>query len=284
MPQKPINPPTPSRLSTRPAETFRHALFPAYKANRPAARAVELEGQLAIMRSAADVLGLVPMEAPGYEADDLIATLAHRAQTRGIRSTIVSSDKDFGQLVVDGSMIVDPMSRLRRLSSDVVGKFGVPPHLVQDVQALAGDPVDGIPGIPGVGLDKAARLVRRFGSLEGVLENINSIRWPAVRSKMKGGEADARLYLELTTLRRDALPPGDEVDDLRDRPVMRSHILELCRALEAPAWAMAMFSGEPEFIRAVPHVADQFQWWDEELIASGQVLPDDPQSASTAGS
>jgi 5'-3' exonuclease len=261
-----------------PGKTFRHKLFPGYKANRPAARAVELEGQLAIMRAAADVLGLVPIEAKGFEADDVIATLANSAQLNGIRTTIVSSDKDFGQLVVDGWIeIVDPMSRARRLSSDIVEKFGVPPHLVQDVQALAGDPVDGIPGIPGVGLDKAARLVRRFGSLEDVLANAKDCRWPAVRSQLKKGADDARLYLKLTTLRRD-VPIIMPFDDLRVRPVMRSHLVELCRALEAPAWAMAMFTGDPQFSRAVPHVSDQFEWWREELLASGQRLPDDPQS------
>ena len=134
--------------------TFRHTLFPTYK-DRPG-RAAELKAQLPFMHHAADALGLKSVCVEGFEADDVIATLAERAARAGWRATIVSSDKDFCQLVRNGSVeIVEPVTKQRIREAGVRTKFGVDPALVPDVQALWGDAVDTIPGVDGVGGKRA---------------------------------------------------------------------------------------------------------------------------------
>lgn len=267
-----------------PGQNFRHKLFPAYKGNRDPARSINLEKQLPLMRPVAEVLGLTPVELKGYEADDVIATLATRAHKAGIRSTIVSSDKDFGQLVVnDWIEIVDPMQRARdpskssrRLEADIVAKFGVPPHQVPDVQALAGDSVDGIPGIPGVGLDKAAALIRRFGSLEEVLKRHREVRWTQVRHQLATKAADARLYLKLTTLKRN-VPVRAPFESMPLRPIMKSHLIQVVRALDPAANVSALFGLDMQDVRVVERIENPLEWWQEELAAKGQSLPAIPQ-------
>ena len=260
-----------------PGKNFRHALFPAYKANRDPSRRVELDKQFPIMRAAAEVLGLTSVECSGFEADDVIATLAHRARRAGIRTTIVSSDKDFSQCVDDGKIeIVDPLAKKRALTADVIAKFGVPPAQVPDVQALAGDIIDGIPGIPGCGLKTAAALVRRFGGLEQVLKHADECRFPQVRAQLKRRADEARLYLKLTTLRRN-VPIKIKFEDLRLKPVVRSHLIEILRALEAEGRAESIFGLDPQMLRAVDKVKSPLEWWREELAAPGQRLPDLPQ-------
>jgi len=260
-----------------PGANFRHKLFPKYKANRDPNRAEELGPQLPYLRHAAEALGLVPVEAKGYEADDVIATLAAMANKAGVRVTIVSSDKDFGQCVADGEVeIVDPMSRKRALAEDVRKKFGVLPPLVPHVQALAGDTVDGIPGIAGCGYERAGALVRRFGDLEGVLANADKCRWPQVRRGLKRDADKARLYLKLTTLRRN-VKLGIDLESLRVQPVMRSHVLEILKVLEASPRMEEIFSFDPKIVRIVPHVEDAYEWWQEELRAPGQPIPETPQ-------
>jgi DNA polymerase-1 len=260
-----------------PGKNFRHKLFPAYKANREPARRIEIDEQLPMIRHAAETLGLARMECAGFEADDVVATLAHLAVRAGKRVTIVSSDKDFGQMVVDDSIeIVDPMAKRRMLAADIERKMGVPPALVADVQALAGDAIDGIPGIPGLGMERAAALVRRFGSLAEVLRHTDECRWPQVRSQLKRHAADARLYLKLTTLRRN-VPLKVNWDELRAQPAVRSHLVAICKALEASAHFEAIFHLDCAAPRSVPRVADPMAWWKEELLASRQPVPDEPQ-------
>lgn len=261
-----------------PGKNFRHKLYPAYKANRPAARAVELSKQLVVMRSAAEVLSLKPLERKGFEADDIIATLATRAARIGMRTTIVSSDKDFGQLVKDGVIeIVDPMQRRRILEADIVKKFGVPPGLVPDVQALAGDAVDGIPGVPGIGLDKAGRLIRSQGSLEAVLKNPQACPWPQARAQLKRNVKTAHLFKRLTTLRRD-VPIRVDFDTLLMKPIMRAHLEAIVHKLGASSRIESLFALDPQMVRTVPPFdGDAFEWWREELIAKGQKLPAVPQ-------
>lgn len=266
-----------------PGGNFRHKLFPAYKGTRDPARAIELEKQLPLMRPVAEVLGLTPIERKGFEADDVIATLAHRAHKAGIRSTIVSSDKDFGQLVVDGWIeIVDPMQRSRdpsksprRLEADIIAKFGVVPALVPDVQALAGDMVDGIPGIPGIGLEKAAGLIRRFGSLDEVLKRHKETRGQ-VRTQLARHGEKARLYLKLTTLRRN-VPGMLPFDKMGLKPIMQSHLSQVVKALDPAANITALFGLDRQEVRSVPRVKDPMDWWREELQFPGQPLPEIPQ-------
>src|SRR5262245_12203354 len=148
-----------------PGKTFRHKLYPQYKAGRQ--RFPGLIAQMPMLRVATECLGLLAVEAPGYEADDVIATLCTIAKREGIRTTIVGIDKDLFQLVEDNVVeIVDPVNRVRILAADVAGKFGVPPKLMPDVQALAGDSVDNILGVRWVGQIMAAKLIIEHGSLD----------------------------------------------------------------------------------------------------------------------
>lgn len=263
-----------------PGKNFRHELFPDYKAHRDKARNHELAVQIPYMHHVAETLGIKPIEHNGYEADDVIATMAGAAAANQWRTTIVSSDKDFAQLVRDGVIeIVDPMKRARVLERDVEEKFGVPPDRVAHVQALAGDSVDNIPGIPGIGLDKAAKLIRVYGSVNGVLDNIKKVRWPEARAQLKRNAQTARMCLELTTLRQNVRLNHDgwNWEDFRPQSVMRSHIEEMLRALEAgPSFRLA-FSREYQLIRVVDKIEDPLKWWREELKYPGQKIPDDPQ-------
>lgn len=281
-----------------PGRTFRHDLFAAYKAERPrsAGRVEELVGQFPMMRVAAQTLGIEPIDAAGFEADDVIATLATRAVAAGIRVTIVSSDKDMCQLVRDGEIeIVDPMprhcvidglvvyARQRVLERDVIEKFGVPPKLVPDVQALAGDDVDGIPGISGIGLLWAGKMIRRFGTLENVLKAAANPRVHLSgihRLALQRGAKDAKLYRRLARLRRNVPLKVTGFATFAVRPIQRSHLKEILRALEQSPKFDAVFQGEPQHQRGVPALppdVDAREWWREELLAPGQKVPDVPQ-------
>lgn len=275
-----------------PGKTFRHRLAPDYKANRPIARSMELADQIPIMHHAAETLGLKPIEAAGYEADDILATLATRARAAGMRVSLVTSDKDLGQCVEDGWIeIWDPMAQIKDANGNVVGKgrrlfaadveakFGVPPALVPHVQALWGDSVDNIIGVDGVGKDKAARLVRRYGSVEGILKAVKEIRWAHVRLELlkKPVQERVRLNLKLATLRRNVKLPV-ELDELLLEPIMRSHLTEILRVLGAPHYMEAIFALDPQMARTVPPEANPEGWWREELAHPGQTVPEAPQS------
>jgi len=271
-----------------PGKTFRHDLFPLYKANRPQARSMELSDQMPFMRHVAEALGVAHTEMAGFEADDVIATLVTQARAAGMRSTIVSSDKDFGQLVIDGDVeIVDPMKKQRVISADILARWGVEPVQVADVQALCGDAVDNIPGMPGCGTDIASRLVRRFGDLEGVLSNIDQIRFKRVQAELrrvhsfdgvkKKGSDWVRLFHQLTFLRRDVTLKVT-LDDLKAHPPVKSHLQRMLRSLEATPRFHSIFATEPENIRLVAHVDNEWAWWEDELISPGQRIPEDPQS------
>lgn len=264
-----------------PGVTFRHNLYPPYKAHRVRdGRVEELAPQLPLMREAARTLGLQTMERAGFEADDVIATLAHKAKSRGIRTTIVSSDKDFCQLVQDGVVeIVDPMSRKRVLQADVERRFLVEPKRVADVQALAGDDVDGYRGIKGVGIKHAAALLNLFGSLDGVLHAARNKReYMAAKTRseiLKVGD-DLHVFKKLATLRRN-VPITVEFEKLRTEPVLKTHIVEICRALEASARVEALFSLDPKLARSAAPDPRPLDWWEEELKAPGQRIPETPQ-------
>lgn len=265
-----------------PGPTFRHKLFPAYKSNRGEDRKLNLSKQIPLMHPVAEVLGLRPVELKGYEADDVIATLATRAFDAGIRTTIVSTDKDFAQLVCDGAIeIVDPMASRRdknprKLRADVVEKFGVDPAFVPDVQALAGDTADGIPGIKGIGIERAAALVRRFETLEGVLKNADRCPRSQERINLKRYADDARLYLKLTTLRRNA-PVKVSWEQLRLRPIIRGDLEKVVKRLDPSANITQLFGLDRQNIRTVHRMPDPLDWWREELACQGQRLPEIPQ-------
>lgn len=266
-----------------PGKDFRRRLFPAYKANRT--RSEELDLQLPVMREVTGVMGLEAIACEPFEADDVIATLCRMARAQGMRTTIVSSDKDMCQLVKDGEVeIVDPMNRTRLGEAEVLKKLGVPPLLVPDYQALVGDAVDNIPGIDGIGHKGAGSIIRRYRSLERAIEDCERARPryrmnPSSRLAIKRNVKGARLYKKLATLKDDA-PIGVTLDELTVRPAVKSHIISVLRALEAEHRYEIMFTRDRKLFRAVPALpegADPLEWWREELNVSGQRIPDLPQ-------
>lgn len=275
-----------------PGPNFRHKLYPAYKSNRDMARSLILDGQLPYMRHIAETMGLHPIDAEGFEADDVIASLAAKAaEDDDFRATIVSSDKDFSQLVIDDVVeIVDPMARTRSREAEVVKRWGVPVNRITHVQALAGDAVDGYPGIKGVGTERAAGLVRAYGSINGIFKNVDKVPYPGIKRALKAADARERvsIFQKLATLRRD-VPLAEDIWELtRLKPVLKSHLDAILKALGAPAWAMqSIFHVDQVHLRLVPAGAingvtvagrlDAMKWWREELIAPGQKLTEVPQ-------
>ena len=192
--------------------TFRNDIYPAYKAQRPDAPEA-LVPQFDLIRDAVRAFNIACVEREGFEADDIIATYATSALERGARVTVVSSDKDLMQLVEPGVDMYDPMRNREIGVAEVIEKFGVGPERVIDVQALAGDSTDNVPGVPGIGVKTAALLIDEFGDLETLLASADTIRQPKRRQNLIEYADQARISRELVTLRRDVdgLPPLDEL-------------------------------------------------------------------------
>ena len=196
--------------------TFRNELYPEYKAHRPETPP-ELVPQFAIVREATRAFGLPAIELPGFEADDVIATYTKLARDQGCTVTIVSSDKDLMQLVEDHKVVLYDFFKNRELGSDEVKeRFGVGPERVVDVQALAGDSSDNVPGVPGVGVKTAAELINTYGDLDSLLARAAEIKQPKRRESLLENADKARLSRELVRLRSDAPVPAT-LDELVTR-------------------------------------------------------------------
>jgi DNA polymerase-1 len=179
--------------------TFRNKLYPEYKAQRPPAPD-DLIPQFALIREAVRAFDLPCLEQSGFEADDLIATYVREACERGATATIVSSDKDLMQLVTDCVSMYDTMKDRRIGIPEVIEKFGVPPEKVVEVQALAGDSVDNVPGVPGIGIKTAAQLITEYGDLETLLKRAPEIKQPKRRESLIEHAEKARISKKLVQL------------------------------------------------------------------------------------
>ncbi|PIB26082.1 DNA polymerase I [Amylibacter kogurei] len=193
-------------------KTFRSDIYPEYKAHRPPAPE-DLAPQFPITRDATRAFNLACIEAEGFEADDIIATLADQARTAGARVTIVSSDKDLMQMVGGGVEMYDAMKNRRIGVEQVEEKFGVGPDRVIDVQSLAGDSVDNIPGAPGIGIKTAALLINEYGDLDTLLERAGEIKQPKRRETLIEKADQIRISRELVTLKLDT-PIDLSFDDM----------------------------------------------------------------------
>ncbi len=181
------------------SKTFRNDIYPLYKANRPELPE-ELRPQFPLTREATRAFNLACIETEGFEADDIIATLACRAREAGGRVTIVSSDKDLMQLVGNGVEMLDPMKNKIIGIPEVEEKFGVRPDRVVDVQALAGDSVDNVPGAPGIGIKTAALLIQEYGDLETLLERAGEIKQEKRRQTLIDNAEQIRVSKRLVEL------------------------------------------------------------------------------------
>ena len=181
------------------SQTFRNALYDKYKAQRPEAPE-DLRPQFALIREAVRAFDIPCIEQENYEADDLIATYARLAREGGATALIIGSDKDLMQLVGNGVDMFDPVKDRRIGPDEVFEKFGVFPEKVIDVQALAGDSVDNIPGVPGIGVKTAAQLLGEYGDLETLLARAGEIKQPKRREALIANAELARLSKKLVTL------------------------------------------------------------------------------------
>jgi len=215
--------------------SFRNEFYPDYKANRELPPP-ELEAQLKTCQKLTQALGLATYVSARFEADDLIGTIAHHMRTRGFSMIIVSADKDLAQLVSDGDIWWD-FTRERRLGvAGIRDLFGVEPHQIVDLLALAGDKVDNIPGVVGIGPKTAAQLLRHFGSLDAIyagLEKIPKLKLRGaerVRASLKDAEEQAYLSQRLARIALDA-PVTCSANSLARRKPDRKRLAALCDEL-----------------------------------------------------
>ena len=196
--------------------TFRNQLYSDYKQNRPPAPD-DLVPQFRLIRDATRAFNLPCIEMAGFEADDIIATYATQAAAAGGRVTIISADKDLMQLVAPGIVMFDTLKNKPIGRDEVMEKFGVGPERVIDVQALAGDSIDNVPGAPGIGIKTAAQLIAEYGDLDTLLARAGEIRQPKRREVLVGHADRIRLSRDLVTLRRDVpLEEGLDALEVRD--------------------------------------------------------------------
>ncbi len=212
------------------SHTFRNDMYDQYKANREA-MPEDLRPQIPLTRRATEAFNIACEELEGYEADDIIATLSCQARDLGGRVTIVSSDKDLMQLVGDGVEMLDAMKNKRIDRDGVIEKFGVGPERVVDVQALAGDSVDNVPGAPGIGIKTAALLINDFGDLETLLDRAEEIKQPKRRQTLIDKRDQIELSKKLVEL--DCNTPLDfTLDDLELREPDPEKLLEFLVEME----------------------------------------------------
>src|SRR5215471_1868486 len=210
--------------------TFRNKIYADYKAHRPPAPD-DLIPQFALIRSAVRAFDLPCLEQAGYEADDLIATYVRQAGLRGATATIVSSDKDLMQLVTDKVTMYDTMKDRRIGVSEVIEKFGVPPQKVVEVQALAGDSTDNVPGVPGIGIKTAAQLIVEYGDLEQLLKRAGEIKQPKRREALIENAEKARISRQLVLL-DDKVDLEVPLDDLAVREPNARNLIAFLKAME----------------------------------------------------
>ena len=196
--------------------TFRSEIYPEYKAHRPPPPE-DLIPQFSLVRDATRAFNVPCIEMEGFEADDLIATYAVQAVAAGYEVVIVSSDKDLMQMVGDHVSMQDPMKQTVIREDQVKEKFGVGPDKVIDVQALAGDSSDNVPGVPGIGVKTAAELINTYGDLDTVLDRAEEIKQPKRRQNLLEYADLARVSRDLVTLMRD-VPVKEGIEALEIHP------------------------------------------------------------------
>lgn len=212
------------------SHTFRNDMYDKYKANREA-MPEDLRPQIPLTRTATEAFNIACKEKEGFEADDIIATLAVQARAAGGRCTIISSDKDLMQLVGGGVEMLDAMKNKSIDRDGVFEKFGVYPDRVVDVQALAGNSVDNVPGAPGIGIKTAALLINEYGDLDALLERAGEIKQPKRRQTLIDHADQIRLSRDLVKLDENT-PLDFTLDDLEVRDPDADQLLGFLAEME----------------------------------------------------
>ena len=210
--------------------TFRSTIYPDYKMNRTEPP-LDLIPQFELIREATKAFGLACIEMEGYEADDIIATYVNLALKKNWDATIISSDKDLMQLVSNQTFMWDTMKNKKIGVDEVKEKFGVEPSLVIDVQALAGDSIDNIPGATGIGIKTASLLINDFGSLNNLLEKATEIKQPKRREVLISEKDQILISRDLVTLKKD-VPIVNDIEEFTISSIDSASLLLFTKQME----------------------------------------------------
>ncbi len=214
-----------------PSPTFRHELYEDYKANR-AAQPEEMRHQIPLIKEVVDALNIAMFELDGYEADDVLATLATQAEARGIEAIIVTSDKDMLQLVSDKIKVLNPHKESLLYDAEAVKeRFGVFPEQIRDLMGMTGDSTDNVPGVPGIGPKTASELLNEYDTLERVFEHIDEIKGEKRRENLLANKETAFMSRELVTVRRD-VPLALDIDECTLGEYDKEKLIELLKKFE----------------------------------------------------
>ena len=227
-------------------KTFRNEIYSDYKANRSEAPD-DLAPQFEYIRKSVVAFNLPSVDLPNYEADDLIATYAEQILAKGAKVTIVSSDKDLMQLYRKDVRLFDPMKNKFITPEDIVNKFGVGPEKVIDVQSLAGDSSDNVPGVPGIGVKTAAELINKYGTLEKLLDNAQEIKQNKRRETLLENKDKAIISKKLVTLMKD-VPVERKIEEFQLKEIDKDKLYKFLREMEFNRLLSSVISayGEPE--------------------------------------
>ncbi|WP_375205088.1 DNA polymerase I [Hyphococcus sp.] len=212
------------------AKTFRNEIYDQYKANRPEPPE-DLVPQFPLVRDATRAFNVPCIEIEGYEADDLICTYAKQVEAEGGEVVIISSDKDLMQLVSDRVSMFDTMKNKMIGREEVIEKFGLGPEHVVDIQALAGDSTDNVPGVPGIGIKTAAQLIEEYGDLETLLSRAEEIKQKKRRENLIEFAEQARISKQLVELDCN-VPLVDHVDDFVMHPIDKDKLVAFLKEME----------------------------------------------------
>ena len=211
-------------------KNFRNEIYSEYKGNRSDAPD-DLIPQFDYIRKSVLAFNLPSIELINYEADDLIATYVEQILEKGAKATIVSSDKDLMQLYRKNVRIYDPMKNKFINEEDVQNKFGVEAGKVIDVQALAGDSTDNVPGVPGIGVKTAAELIKEYGNLENLLKNANKIKQNKRRETLIENKDKAIISKKLVTLKKD-VPVKNKIEEFELKEIDKQKLYNFLREME----------------------------------------------------
>ncbi len=255
-------------------KTFRNDFYPEYKAHRPEAPA-DLRPQFGLIRQATRAFNVACVEMENFEADDLIATYTRQAVEAGATVRIVTSDKDLMQLVKPGVMLLDTMKDKEISDAEVFEKFGVTPDKVIEVQALAGDSVDNVPGVPGIGLKTGAELINLYGDVETLLAKASEIKQNKRRENLIAFAEQARISKRLVTLDQH-VPTKEHLDSFAVHSPRASELIGFLKALEFTSFTRKIAAALDANNDAIDPVPITFTHWPPE---GGEIAaPEQPKS------
>ena len=264
--------------------SFRNDFYPDYKAHRPEPPA-DLRPQFSLIRQATRAFNVPSIELQNYEADDLIATYARQAVEAGATVRIVTSDKDLMQLVKPGVVLFDTMKDKEIAEAEVLEKFGVTPDKVIEVQALSGDSVDNVPGVPGIGIKTGAELINTYGDLETLLAKASEIKQPKRRENLMQFAEQARVSKRLVTL-DDKVPIEEELSSFAVDTPRASELIGFLKALEFSSFTKKIASALDADMEAIDPVPVEIKFWPPEggdigTPASADDTPGEDKPADT---